>query len=518
MDSESPKLEMVFIPFIAPGHMIPMVDLARLIASHGVRVTIIITTHNALIFKKAIDRDIETGNPINLHILPFPFAQVGLPEGIENLGSLTSPDQTAKVSMGAMLLQKPIEQILRDRAPDCIVSDMFYPWTADVAAQLGIPRIWFQGSSFTALCAAHSVESNAPHEKVTSDTETFVVPGLPDRLEMTRLQLPDHVRSKTPYGALLDLIGEAETRSYGVLMNSFYELEPSYIDHFKSVIGKKAWHIGPVSLCLSKYDKANRGQNSVVDAHKCLSWLDSKKANSVLYVSFGSLAKFRAPQLHEIALALQASSHPFIWVIRYEETTKDQMWLPDGFKERMNGLMIHGWAPQVLILEHPAIGGFMTHCGWNSILESVTAGVPLIAWPMYAEQFYNEKLVTQIAKIGVGVGAEEWYNLIDDERKVLVKREKIEKAVLRLMDSGDEAEKIRERAKEFGEKAKSVVEVGGSSYNDLTGLIDELVRLRASTAVGWMDSPKSRVNPIHPTTVFNPPQGEFTPCTSEPRA
>ncbi|KAF6156855.1 hypothetical protein GIB67_000395 [Kingdonia uniflora] len=421
MDSESPKkLEMVFIPFIAPGHMIPMVDMARLIASHGVRVTIIITTHNALIFKKVIDRDIETGNPIYLYILPFPFAQVGLPEGIENLRSLTSPDQTAKVSMGAMLLQKPIEQILRDRAPDCIVSDMFNPWTVDFAAQLGFPRIWFQGSSFTALRAADSIESNAPHEKVTSDTETFVVPGLPDRLEMTRLQLPDHVRSKTPYGALLDLIGDAETRSYGVLMNSFYE-------------------------SLQECD---------------------------------CLAKFRAPQLHEIALALQASSHPFIWVIGHEETTEDQMWLPDGFKERMNGLMIHGWAPQVLILEHPAIGGLMTHCGWNSILESLTAGVPLIAWPMYAEQFYNEKLVTQVAKIGVGVGAEGWYNLIDDERKVLVKREKIEKAVLRLMDSGDEAEKIKERAKEFGEKAKSAVEVGGSSYNDLMGLIDELVRLR----------------------------------------
>ncbi|KAF6135740.1 hypothetical protein GIB67_028596 [Kingdonia uniflora] len=126
----------------------------------------------------------------------------------------------------------------------------------------------------------------------------------------------------------------------------------------------------------------------------------------------------------------------------------------------------------------------MTQCGWNSILESVTTGVPLITWPLYGEQFYNEKLVTQVARIGVEVGAEKWLSLVEDDLeddgKVVVIKEKIERAMIRLMDGGDEVEEIRERAKELGRKAKRAVEVGGSSNNDLRGLIDEFVRLRES--------------------------------------
>ncbi|KAF6167054.1 hypothetical protein GIB67_041309 [Kingdonia uniflora] len=481
-ESPPPKLELVFIPFLASGHMIPMVDMARLFASHGVAVTIITTTHNSLIFKNAIDRDIKSGKPIKLHVLPFPFAEVGLPEGLEKMNSVTSQGQKQKLYQATMLLKKPIQQMLLDHIPDCIVSDMFYPWTVDFAAELGIPRIVFQGSSYFALCAQYSMRHYAPCENVTSDMELFVVPGLPDRVELTRLQVPDHDRTKNELTAILDVIREAELRSFGVLMNSFYELEPSYVNHFRNVIGIKTWNIGPVSLCLSTNDKYERGHNSVVDPHECLSWLDSMKPNSVLYVSFGSQHKFPPPQLYEIATALEASNHPFIWVIHNEETIDggDEAWLPNGFKSRVNGMIIRGWAPQVLILEHVAIGGFMTHCGWNSILESVTAGVPLIAWPLYAEQFYNEKLVTQVAKIGVGVGAEKWLNLLEDDGKVVVKKKKIEKAVIRLMDGGDEAKEIRERTKELGRKAMKVVEVGGSSYNDLISLIGELVLLRES--------------------------------------
>ncbi|KAF6142984.1 hypothetical protein GIB67_041052 [Kingdonia uniflora] len=484
MVSKSPKLDIVFIPFTAPSHMMAMVDMARLVASHNVRVTIIITTHNALIFKNAIERDIKSGNAISLHVIPFPFAKVGLPEGIENLGSLTSPDQSSKVYMGTMLLQKPIEETLRERVPDCIISDMFYPWTTDFAAELGIPRIYFQGSSFIAQCAVDSLVRHAPHENLKSDTETFIIPGLPDCLELTRLQLPDHFRqTKTPYGAILGVIRESESRSYGVLMNSFQEFEPRYIDHFKKVIGRKAWAVGPASLTLSKLDKAERGPNVIVDAHECLTWLDSKEPNSVLYVSFGSLAKFCASQLHEIASALEASNHSFIWVIA-NEGAGDEKWLQeDGFKERMNGMIIRGWAPQVLILEHAAIGGFMTHCGWNSVLESVILGVPMVTWPLYADQFYNEKLVTQVAKIGVGVHPEAYFSPRDEERKVVVKREEIVKAVIQVMDGGDEAVKIRERAKELGEKAKRGVEVGGSSYNDLERFIDELIQFKTTHIV-----------------------------------
>ncbi|KAF3955112.1 hypothetical protein CMV_019637 [Castanea mollissima] len=123
----------------------------------------------------------------------------------------------------------------------------------------------------------------------------------------------------------------------------------------------------------------------------------------------------------------------------------------------------------MMILDHEAIGGFMTYCGWNSTLEGFFAGLPMVTWPVFAEQFFNENFVTQILRIGVAVGAQQWARFVGDS----IKSEAIEKAVFRIM-VGAEAEEIRSRARELGKKAKKAVEEGGSSYSDLSSLIEEL--------------------------------------------
>eukprot|EP00268_Persea_americana_P049917 TRINITY_DN5392_c0_g1_i4.p2 TRINITY_DN5392_c0_g1~~TRINITY_DN5392_c0_g1_i4.p2 ORF type:complete len:164 (-),score=42.46 TRINITY_DN5392_c0_g1_i4:11-502(-) len=152
----------------------------------------------------------------------------------------------------------------------------------------------------------------------------------------------------------------------------------------------------------------------------------------------------------------------------------EEEWMPDGFEERMKGkgLIIRGWAPQVVILNHPAVGGFVTHCGWNSVLEGVSAGVPMVTWPMFAEQFYNEKLITRVLRTGVEVGTKVWAR--SKETRPMMKREVIERAVAQLMGGGDDADERRRRARELGEKAKKAVENGGSSYMDLDRLIEDL--------------------------------------------
>ncbi|XWS68055.1 hypothetical protein CRYUN_Cryun04dG0057500 [Craigia yunnanensis] len=121
-----------------------------------------------------------------------------------------------------------------------------------------------------------------------------------------------------------------------------------------------------------------------------------------------------------------------------------------------NGLIIRGWAPQMLILDHEAVGGFVTHCGWNSTLEGVTYGVPMVTWPLSAEQFFNEKFVTDVLKIGIVVGIQQSVKLLGD----LVKRETIQKAVEEIM-VGDRAGEMRKKAKALGEMAKRAVEKGG---------------------------------------------------------
>ena len=287
---------------------------------------------------------------------------------------------------------------------------------------------------------------------------------------------------------VLESVLEIELRSHGLIVNNFAELDgEEYVRHYEKTTGHKAWHLGPACLLhRTAEEKAQRGQKSVVSVHKCMSWLDSKRDNSVLYICFGSLCHFPDSQLYEIACAVEASGCEYIWVVpekkgkeNEDEEEKDK-WLPKGFEERngKKGMILRGWAPQVLILGHPAVGGFLTHCGWNSTVEAVSAGVPMITWPVHSEQFYNEKLICEVRGLGVEVGAEEWSFVGYGEREKLVGRDRIEKAVRRLMDGGDEAQEIRRRAQGFGKMARAAVEEGGSSYKNLTALIDELQRLR----------------------------------------
>jgi hypothetical protein len=189
--------------------------------------------------------------------------------------------------------------------------------------------------------------------------------------------------------------------------------------------------------------------------------------------------------LFEIASAIEASGYDFIWVvpekkgIENESEEEKEKWLPKGFEERNKGMIVRGWAPQVVILGHPALGTFLTHCGWNSVVEAVSAGVPMITWPVHSDQFYNEKLITQVRGIGVEIGVDEWNMAAFRDSKKLVKRDRIEKALRRLMDDGDEAVQIRQRAQKFAKIATRVQE-DGSSHENLTALIDELKRLRDS--------------------------------------
>ncbi|XWS24205.1 hypothetical protein CRYUN_Cryun28dG0080700 [Craigia yunnanensis] len=485
MGTEDEQIHAMFLPYLAPGHMMPMVDMARLFAAAGTKVTIIITNMNALRIRNAIDRDIKSGHQITLEIISFLSSEVGLPEGCENMISAPTPEMSMKLFHAIELLQPQIEKLFREFHPDCIVAN-----------ELGIPRIAFNGSGFFNLCVADSISRYEPHKNIKSETETFVVPGLPDEVKLTRSQLPDIVKARNNFSELFDRLRESERKSFGLLMNSFYELEPAYADHCRKVLGIKAWHIGPVSLFNKDTDdKVERGDMASVSKHAFLSWLDCRKSKSVLYICFGSLTRFSKSQTAEIAHALEASGYSFIWVIgkvfkTNNDDCKDQeqeLWLPEGFEHKMKengqGLIIRGWAPQVLILENPAIGGYLTHCGWNSILEGLTAGVPLITWPIFAEQFYNEKLVTQVLNLGVAVGNEVWKAWATEESPLIKNRDDILKAITAVMGNTEEATEMSRRAKQLGELAKKAVEEGNSSYNDMRGLIEDIRSYKTSKGV-----------------------------------
>ncbi|MCL7030856.1 hypothetical protein MKW94_027284 [Papaver nudicaule] len=479
--TDNQQLHAFLFPVMAQGHMIPMVDVARLFAARGLKSTIICTPVNGVSVSKATERDRLSGLDINVETIPFPAAEVGLPEGTESLDKVTSPEMFPKFFSAIALLQQPFELLLQEKRPNFVIAGMLMPWANESAAKFGIPRIGFHGTSCFSLSVVESLKLFRPYEAISTDADqdtSFVIPGLPDKIEMTVSQLPTDFRAgKNVVTEIMEKIRESEVGSYGVLVNSFYELEPAYAEHYKSILDRKTWHVGPVSLQnTSTLDKALRGKKPTLDENYVLNWLDSKEPNSVLYVSFGSVSRVSNNQLLELAMGLESSGYPFIWVVRQIKNDDENGFLPKGFEERIEGrgLIIRDWAPQVLILDHPAVGGFMTHCGWNSMLEAISAGVPMITWPMFAEQFYNEKFVTQVIKTGAQLGAKEYNMWVDAKNVSLVKKEAIATVVTQLMGDGEEAKGMRRRAKEIGEMAKRSVEEGGSSYTGLTTLIEEM--------------------------------------------
>ncbi|KAF5941361.1 hypothetical protein HYC85_022528 [Camellia sinensis] len=468
---------------IRHSHFIPMIDMAKLLAQHGVNVTVVTTPIIASRFNPIINRAIESGLPLRLLPLRFPSVEAGLPEGCETVDNVRSVVLMKNFYDAIDMLQEPFEQLIEELkpCPCCIIADKHIAWAADTARKFQIPRIIFDGMSCLTLLCSHNLQISKVHESL-SESEPFDLPGLPDRIEVTKalLRMLFNVGSSVQQ-KFMERARAAEVGAYGVVINSFEELEPRYVDEIRKAKGDKVWCIGPLSLCnKDNLDKAQRGNKAAIDENKCLMWLDEQEPGSVVYVCLGSLGRLTPPQLIELALGLEGTKRPFVWVIRGGGNEGEiEKWVEeDGFEERTKGrgLLIRGWAPQLLILSHWAVGAFLTHCGWNSTLEGVCAGVPLITWPMFAEQFLNEKLVVQILEIGVSVGVEKVGNIFgEDKCKKLVERETVEEVVEKVMDEGIEGEERRKRAKVLGEMAKRVIE-GGSSYLNMKLLIEDVMK------------------------------------------
>ncbi|XVE90416.1 hypothetical protein DITRI_Ditri20bG0076200 [Diplodiscus trichospermus] len=477
MATQLERLHFVLFPFMAQGHMIPMIDFARLLAQQGIIITIVTTPRNAVRFKPILDRDIESGLSIRLVELPFPCVESGLPEGCENFDMLPSLGLAFKLLQAANKLQEPVHKLLEDLRPrpSCIISDSLLTYTLNMAVLFQIPRVVFSGISCFCLLCLYNLHCSKIHEHITSESHYFSLPNMPDKVEFTKSQLPLVLNDRN-VKEFLEQTAETDLASYGVVVNTFEELEPGYVREYKKARGCKVWCVGPVSLCNKDgLDRSQRGNKASVDENQCQRWLDSQKPGHVIYVCLGSFSDMKPSQLIELGLGLEASNRPFIWVMRGTAASEEvEKWiLEDGFKERTKGrgLVIRGWAPQVMILSHRAIGGFLTHCGWNSIIEAVTAGVPLITWPLFGDQFCNEKLVVQLLRIGVRIGVEKPITRGEE-----VKKEDVKKAIERLMEEEEEGEERRKRAKNLGEMAEKALQIGGSSHLNITQLIKEIMQ------------------------------------------
>ncbi|CAN1770460.1 UDP-glycosyltransferase 73D1 [Linum perenne] len=476
----------VLIPYLSQGQLIPTIDLAKILALRHSIVTIITTPVNASRFAPIVDRAIsKSGLHIRVLTLPFPCQQVGLPPGYENLDVLPSPVFLKRFYDALELLEDPLESKLRELmpGPNCLISDRCLSWTSRMADRIGIPRIVFHGMSCFALLSSLNIRMSKAHLSSADEYEPFLVPGMPKPFHVSRAQLPGSFVRLPELDDVRNKMQEAETTSFGVVVNTFEELEHGCVQEYQNAIGKKVWCVGSVSLRnMHSLDKFERGNKPSIDETLILEWLDERQPRSVIYACLGSLCRLIPAQLIELGLGLEASGKPFVWVVKTDRRPDElEDWLVlSGFEERVKkrGLLIKGWAPQVLILSHAAIGGFLTHCGWNSTVEAICYEVPMVTWPLFAEQFLNEKLVVEILKIGVRIGVKSPVRWGDEEKVgVTVTREEVEKAVTIVMNNEKkEGKNIYERVRELAELARKSMRIKGSSHSNLSTLIDDVVK------------------------------------------
>ena len=317
---QQPPLHILFFPFLAPGHLIPIADMAALFAARGVRCTILTTPVNAAIIRSAVKRANDafagTGCPaIDIAVVPFP--DVGLPPAGQRGTGLVSQEDKVKFGRAVQLLREPFERFLADSHADldAVVSDGFYHWSVDVAAEYGVPRLMFLGMGvFARSCSEHVLSQEHRHNPDGDDPDAVVsLPGLPHGVELRRSQMMDPAK-KPWHWEFSKSVNAADQRSFGEVFNSFHELEPDYGEHYRTTLGRRAWLVGPVALATK--DMAGRGTDALSpDADNCIEWLDMKPAGSVVYVSFGTFTSFSPAELRELARCLNLSGKDFVWVI-----------------------------------------------------------------------------------------------------------------------------------------------------------------------------------------------------------
>ncbi|KAL6636913.1 hypothetical protein ACP70R_024485 [Stipagrostis hirtigluma subsp. patula] len=470
------RIRVFFLPFFARGHLIPMTDLAcRMAAARPgeVEATMVVTPANAALVAPTVTRAAAAGHAVR--VLRYQFPDVGLPEGVESLGAAAAHEEW-RVHR-AVDLSRPIhDALLRQHRPDAVVADVPFWWATEISADLGVPRLTFHPVGVFPQLAMNNLVAIRPEiVRGGSAAGPLSVPILPGKeIEIPVSELPAFLVQDEHISMSWDRIKASQLAGFGVVVNTFVDLEQPYCDKFSRVDARRAYFVGPLGQ--PSRSAVHRGGDGDAD---CLTWLSTKPSRSVVYVCFGSWAHFSATQIRELALGLEAANQPFLWVIRSDDS--DDLCAPEGWERRVagRGMVVRGWAPQLAVLAHPSVGAFVTHCGWNSILEAASAGVPVLTWPLVFEQFINERLVTEVLAFGARVWGGGKRSVRVEEAET-VPAAAIARAVAAFMEGGEQGEKTRARAEELAERARAAVSENGSSWRDIHRLIDDLVQATGS--------------------------------------
>ncbi|KAK2983015.1 hypothetical protein RJ640_012890 [Escallonia rubra] len=472
------KPHVVCIPYPAQSHIKATLKLAKLLHSKGLHITFVNTEFNHKRFLKA-------GGPNSLDGLPdFRFETI--PDGLPPSDADATQDITALCESVRRTCYAPFLDLcakLDDPPVSSIVSDGFMTFTLDAAEVLGIPIILLWTLSACGFMGFYQCQGLFDRGLIPLKDESYLTNGyldtvvdwIPGMKDIRLKDLPGFIRTTNQDDFLLNFCSEAAQRSYkgsANIIQTFDALEPDLVNAL-SIMLPHLYTIGPVQLLLNQTSLSSEeehlkfiGYSLWKEEHVCLEWLNSKGPNSVVYVNFGSITVVTPQQLLEFALGLANSNQSFLWIIRPDLVVGESAILPPEFVEvtKERGF-IASWCPQEQVLNHPSIGGFLTHCGWNSTIESLSSGVPMICWPFFGDQPTNCRFICKEWEVGIE---------IEDANA-----ENFEKLVRELIE-GVEGKRMKNKAIEWKKRAEEATAPDGSSSLNLERLVKNLWSHRTS--------------------------------------
>ncbi|KAJ6426163.1 hypothetical protein OIU84_026696 [Salix udensis] len=471
------KAQVVLVPSPGIGHLVPAIEFAKRLLDQddSFLITVFVIT------KAPFGPDPDTCNQSMLTTIDTRIQYITLPKVTPpDLDPLRSPENYFTTFMEAhkpLVRDAVVNQVMSIKPAVPVVGlvvDLFCASMIDVANELGISSYVYFASSAAflgLLLYLPTRQEQAGIEFKETDPDLIVscfANPVPARV------MPSVLLNKDGGYTCFENLGRRFMEAKGIVVNSFAELESHAVRSFSGGGAPPVYTVGPL---VNINGHSLMGSN--LDQHgKILEWLDDQREKSVVFLCFGSIGRFREAQVKEIALGLEQSGHRFLWSIRKppleghsalpSDYNNFEEVLPDGFLERTKNIgMVCGWAPQMQVLAHKSIKGFVSHCGWNSILESLWHGVPVVTWPMHAEQQINA--FQMVKDLGLAVEMTLDYRMRSNN---LVMADKIAKSVECVMEEDRE---VRNRVNAMSEASRKAVMEGGSSFSAIGDLIKDML-------------------------------------------
>lgn len=465
------QLRLIFMPGPGIGHIVSAIEVGKRMLDRDERLSIAFLLVNDPVVRDYTKSSNFRSEP-RLCLLNLPELEEAESSGSDSVLPRTKSEIPSIKAFEHVDRHKPL---VREAVAGIIstgirvvgfVADMFCPSMMDVADEFSIPSYVFFTSSAGFLSVVLYMqglcdEKNHDVTEFKDSDEEFAVTGFVNPVPAK--VLPSAMLDKNGGSAAVMSMARRIRKSRGIFVNTFEELEPNIFHSLSNSDGDKIppiYGVGPLLKLNSEKDSK---------FSDIIRWLDRQPSKSVVFLCFGSEGTFSEAQIKHLAAALESTGRRFLWSLRRGKEKDSPIpveILPDGFLQRTGGVgKVIGWAPQAAVLSHAAVGGFVSHCGWNSVLESLWYGVPMAAWPIYAEQQVNAFQV--VAEIGVAVEVRMDYR---EGSGIVVGAAEIEAAIEQLME-GESG--VRERAAEMREKSRGAI--GGSSHKRLTTLVHDIL-------------------------------------------